>query len=391
MVKRDLEVRAPDRVELDQAQGPRPPRTFDPDQVVGVLAPDGVDERLHADVPDVVDDAAGLPNAPDQAPAQRPSASTERDARLVERIEYHVVQMPIAVGQDLDEPQSRGRRTRLVSRELGVVVDHRHRARARDLHDLTIQLPQERRRPLEVERLSDLEADCVRVPQAGRRCDLCAYAFLDRPVEAPPLLKPPVDRDPIRHVRSAMGIHGVVTGARISEALNTTYGGVGQDVDGGPVLSFPKSKTEAGLRPIPLTPDAARMLTRRRAATGAGDDELIFPDAAGNPYDRRAWTRRVFKPAAKRAGVPWAGPHMLRHGVATLMAEQGTRRTTSRGCSATPTEVLSLSGPTCTRRCGPLTSSTTRCHARNARNASGPYVDLGSGGTWGHQMGHHTF
>ena len=89
------------------------------------------------------------------------------------------------------------------------------------------------------------------------------------------------------------------------------------------MLRFPKSKTEAGLQPIPLTPDAARMLTRRRARADASDDDLIFPSAAGNPYDRRAWTRRVFKPAARRAGVPWASPHMIRHGVATLMAEQG--------------------------------------------------------------------
>jgi integrase len=112
------------------------------------------------------------------------------------------------------------------------------------------------------------------------------------------------------------------TAARISEALNAVYGGMGQDPDGGPILSFPKSKTEAGLQPIPLTPDAARMLTRRRTAAGT-DEDLIFPNDAGNAYDRRAWTRRVFKPAARRAGVPWASPHMLRHGVATLMAEQG--------------------------------------------------------------------
>jgi integrase len=113
------------------------------------------------------------------------------------------------------------------------------------------------------------------------------------------------------------------TGARISEALGAVYGGIGQDPAGRPQLRFPKSKTEAGLQPIPLTPDTARMLTRRRTRAAATDDDLIFPNAAGNPYDRRAWTRRVFKPAAKRAGVPWASPHKLRHGVATLMAEQG--------------------------------------------------------------------
>lgn len=113
------------------------------------------------------------------------------------------------------------------------------------------------------------------------------------------------------------------TGARISEILNAAYGGMGQDPEGGPLLRFPRSKTEAGLQPIPLTPDAARMLTRRRASADARDEDLIFPNSVGKPYDRNTWTRTVFKPAAKRAGVPWASPHMLRHGVATLMAENG--------------------------------------------------------------------
>jgi integrase len=113
------------------------------------------------------------------------------------------------------------------------------------------------------------------------------------------------------------------TGARISEALTVRYGGIGHDGDGRPVLRFTESKTEAGLHPIPLTPETARMLTRRRSEAGARDADLIFPNANGNAFDRRNWTRRYFKPAAVRAGVPWASPHKLRHGVATLMAERG--------------------------------------------------------------------
>jgi integrase len=34
-----------------------------------------------------------------------------------------------------------------------------------------------------------------------------------------------------------------------------------------------------------------------------------------------AWA--VFKPAAEEAGVSWATPHTLRHGMASLMADQG--------------------------------------------------------------------
>jgi integrase len=36
--------------------------------------------------------------------------------------------------------------------------------------------------------------------------------------------------------------------------------------------------------------------------------------------------RRIFKPAAERAVVPWATPQMLRHGLASLMAERGYSR-----------------------------------------------------------------
>lgn len=35
------------------------------------------------------------------------------------------------------------------------------------------------------------------------------------------------------------------------------------------------------------------------------------------------YRREVFNPASERAGVPWATPHSLRHGMASLMADQG--------------------------------------------------------------------
>jgi integrase len=119
------------------------------------------------------------------------------------------------------------------------------------------------------------------------------------------------------------------TAARRSEPFKVRWENVSQDADGRPMISFPESKTQAGLEPIPLTPETARMLTRRRAEMGGAPDDLVFPSTTGTAIDPRNWARRVFKPAAERAGLVdkdgkvWATPHKLRHGVATLMAESG--------------------------------------------------------------------
>lgn len=113
------------------------------------------------------------------------------------------------------------------------------------------------------------------------------------------------------------------TGARLSEPLALRWRDIQLDDDGQPSVTFPRSKTDAGLKPIRLTPGMAKALTRRRAAADAGPDDFVFPSVRGTELDGRNWRRRVFAPAAERAGIPWATPHTLRHGVATAMAEQG--------------------------------------------------------------------
>lgn len=112
------------------------------------------------------------------------------------------------------------------------------------------------------------------------------------------------------------------TGLRISEALNLRWGDLTL-IDGRPHLTVTKSKTAAGERTIPLSPDTARRLTKRRATADASDGELMFPTVTGTALDPRNFRRRVFAPAAERASVPWATPHKLRHGMASLMAAQG--------------------------------------------------------------------
>ena len=47
------------------------------------------------------------------------------------------------------------------------------------------------------------------------------------------------------------------------------------------------------------------------------------PGRDGEPLDAGNLLRRVLKPAAGRAGVPWAGFHTLRHTAATLLFSRG--------------------------------------------------------------------
>lgn len=64
-------------------------------------------------------------------------------------------------------------------------------------------------------------------------------------------------------------------------------------------------------------------MKRRAEALYPNPGDPIFPARNGKLCDPRSYRRHVFNPAAKRAGVEWATPHKLRHGLASLMARQG--------------------------------------------------------------------
>ena len=109
------------------------------------------------------------------------------------------------------------------------------------------------------------------------------------------------------------------TGCRISEALSARW----QDIEGR-VWSVNKSKTEAGLREIALSAETLRRLTIRRSQSlYQAPSDPIFHTVTGTHIDPRNWRRRVFNPAARTARIPWATLHKLRHGLASLMANQG--------------------------------------------------------------------
>ena len=83
-------------------------------------------------------------------------------------------------------------------------------------------------------------------------------------------------------------------------------------------------KSRYGRRAIPLSP---RMLTSlanlRQSSSYHTDSEPVFASRNGTPLDYANLYRRVLKPAARRAGIPWAGFHTLRHTCATILFRNG--------------------------------------------------------------------
>jgi integrase len=49
----------------------------------------------------------------------------------------------------------------------------------------------------------------------------------------------------------------------------------------------------------------------------------MFANARGKAMDACNYRSKVFNPSSERARVPWATPHSLRHGMASLMADHG--------------------------------------------------------------------
>lgn len=119
------------------------------------------------------------------------------------------------------------------------------------------------------------------------------------------------------------------SGLRVSEAIGLTWA----DVEFGkrPRLEIRRQfcrgewrrlKSRYGRRPVPLS---ARMAQRLWVARGSrGEDELVFSTPTGTPLRAENVATRVLRPAARRAGLEWAGGfHVLRHTCASLLFESG--------------------------------------------------------------------
>jgi integrase len=83
-------------------------------------------------------------------------------------------------------------------------------------------------------------------------------------------------------------------------------------------------KSRHGVREIPISRDMARDLTAHRLATPfSADTDPIFANSAGSALDSDNFSARILKPAAVRAGVPWASFHTLRHTCASNLMRAG--------------------------------------------------------------------
>jgi integrase len=82
----------------------------------------------------------------------------------------------------------------------------------------------------------------------------------------------------------------------------------------------------AGVRDVPLTPRARRLLEALYAeerARGLGDDDdFVITTATGGPLDP-ANLRRTFRRAARAAGIGHVTPKMLRTSLTTAYANAG--------------------------------------------------------------------
>ncbi len=83
------------------------------------------------------------------------------------------------------------------------------------------------------------------------------------------------------------------------------------------------TKTRSSRRAVDIGPAAARLLREQQLARAPSVEGYLFPSRSGRPFDADNFMARVFKPAARAAGIPELTFHDLRHTGASLMIAAG--------------------------------------------------------------------
>jgi integrase len=84
-----------------------------------------------------------------------------------------------------------------------------------------------------------------------------------------------------------------------------------------------KTKTRAGRRTADIGPGVLKLLREQQLVRAPNAEGLLFPTRTGAPFDGNNFMYRVFKPAARAAGIPELTFHDLRHTGASLMIAAG--------------------------------------------------------------------
>jgi len=120
------------------------------------------------------------------------------------------------------------------------------------------------------------------------------------------------------------------TGLRISEAIALRWRHI--DFDRGRVLvrerlyegRLDAPKSRFGRRDVPISAGmATRLRSHRLASRHSVDDDYVFCTLRGTAHRPENLLRRVLKPAARRADVPWVAWHALRHTCASNLFTGG--------------------------------------------------------------------
>lgn len=80
-----------------------------------------------------------------------------------------------------------------------------------------------------------------------------------------------------------------------------------------------RTKTRAGRRTVDIGPAVVKLLREQQLVRAPNAEGLLFPTRTGVPFDGNNFMHRVFKPAARAAGIPELTFHDLRHTGASLM------------------------------------------------------------------------